>query len=199
MPGWHTTDDSFEFWADPSAAVEGVQHLEILSHAATGTVWQTVTTIPGEAYALSFFHSPRPGVDSTLTVAIDSRVVATFPENGSGLTAFRWQRFRTNFTASGGATTIAFSDNSAAASGTHIDNVALVRLPLASMLRVSEVELCWESVASRGYQVQYRSALTANLWLDLGPPIQGNGTTNCVKDAVPAGEPQRFYRVKALP
>ena len=192
---WQTTDASFEVWLDGSQAVDGVQHLEILAQTATATVWQTVTTIPGEDYALSFYHAPSPSVDSTLTVAINLQTVAILSENGSGSNAFHWQRFRTNFTASSSATTISFTDTALTAAGTHIDNVILTRLPAVSTLRVSEVELCWETVATKVYQVQTRSALTTNLWTNLGGPIQGNGTTNCFKDAVPAGEPQRFYRV----
>ena len=77
----------------------------------------------------------------------------------------------------------------------HIDNVVLERLPVSSTIRVSEVEVCWESVATKVYQVQYRSTLTASMWTNWGGPVQGNGGTMCIKDAVPAGEPQRFYRV----
>lgn len=66
-------------------------------------------------------------------------------------------------------------------------------------IRVSEVELCWESVTNKAYQVQYRSALTTNLWTNWGAPIQGSGMRNCIKDPVPVGEPRRFFRVVAVP
>jgi hypothetical protein len=75
----------------------------------------------------------------------------------------------------------------------------LERLPLSSSLRVSEVELCWETVGTKVYQPQYRSVLTANTWTALGPLIPGNGETSCIKDTVPADEPQRFYRVVMVP
>ena len=198
---WQTTDDSFEVWINEVEirSLNGLQHLEILSHSAAVTVSQSVPTIPGEDYSLRFYHSPRPGVDSTLTVAIDSRIVATLTETGSALTGFKWQRFRTNFTAVTNITTIQFSDVSVDASGTHIDNVVLERLPLTSTIRVSEVEVCWETVSTRVYQVQFRSVITGNNWTDLLPPVQGNGQTNCIKDVVPVGEPQRFYRVITVP
>jgi hypothetical protein len=70
-------------------------------------------------------------------------------------------------------------------------------VPVAS-LRVSPLEFCWTSRTNRMYQVQYRSQLT-NIWTSLGPPVQGNGTTNCITDAVIADQPQRFYRVAELP
>ena len=66
-------------------------------------------------------------------------------------------------------------------------------------LRFSQVEVCWTSESNKQYQVQYQSALTTNAWLNLGSPLPGTGTNNCINDPVPAGQPQRFYRILALP
>ncbi len=73
-------------------------------------------------------------------------------------------------------------------------NVVAVLMPTTA-IRVSEVEVCWNTASNRTYQVQYRSALNTNAWLQLGSPIAGNGFTNCIADKVPLGEPRRFYRV----
>jgi hypothetical protein len=192
---WQTTEDSFLIWGPVlpnELAADGRQHLEVVS------VWQTVTTIAGEDYRLRYYHSPRPGVDSTLSVEINGRVIRTFAENGTALTGFNWQRFRTNFTATSNSTTIRF-DGIGIAGNAHIDNVVLERLPASSTLRVSEVELCWETVGTKLYQPQYRSVLTANTWTALGPEIPGNGETSCIKDTVAADESKRFYRVVTVP
>jgi hypothetical protein len=77
-------------------------------------------------------------------------------------------------------------------------NVVAFLMPAAT-IRVSEVELCWNTASNRTYQVQYRSALTTNAWIDLGSPLAGNGSTNCITDKVPPGEPQRFYRIVTTP
>jgi hypothetical protein len=69
-------------------------------------------------------------------------------------------------------------------------------------IRVSEVEICWSTTSNRTYQVQYRPALdpeSTNEWIDLGPPVTGDGQTDCLPDRVPLGEPRRFYRVLTLP
>ncbi|HXJ61687.1 MAG TPA: DNRLRE domain-containing protein [Verrucomicrobiae bacterium] len=58
---------------------------------------------------------------------------------------------------------------------------------------VSEVRICWKSEPGATHQLQYRSELTANQWVDLGSPLAGDGTTNCV--AQPVTTPARFYRV----
>jgi hypothetical protein len=65
-------------------------------------------------------------------------------------------------------------------------------------IRVSQVEVCWTTRTNQPYQVQYSSELTTNLWTDLGAPIQGNGSTNCIFDPVLPGEPRRYYRVVTL-
>jgi hypothetical protein len=199
---WQTSDQNFEIWSDgvlPSISPDGKQNLEILSFAVDATVWQVLPTIPNEDYSFSFYHSPRPGIISTLTVMIDSNVVATISEDGSALNDFNWRKFRTNFTAGASSTTISFSDSASTAAGTHIDGVVVKRLPLRSQIRVSEIEVSWESVDQKSYQIQYRSDLATNGWLDFGSPVLGNGTTNTVKAIVPVGEHQRFYRVMTVP
>jgi len=200
---WQTDGSCFEIWAPnlpADFAADGRQHLEILSTDAGGTsVWQTVTTVVGADYQLSFYHSPRPSIHSTLTASINSQAIATFDEDGSALGEFNWRRFRTNFTASATSTIIEFSDAAPTAAGTHIDKVVLVRLPLRSTLRVSEVELCWETVSTKTYQVQYQSQLTTNLWTALGAVRPGTGATDCIRDQVPSDQPHRWYRVMTVP
>jgi len=62
-------------------------------------------------------------------------------------------------------------------------------------IQVSSVDLCWNSPTNFIYQLQYRSALTTNNWVNFGAPIPGNGTNTCVTDSVQGSE-KRFYRVE---
>jgi hypothetical protein len=87
----------------------------------------------------------------------------------------------------------------------YVDDVAITpvaqfrlptRLPIAS-IEVSEVTICWLSEPETMYQVQYRSELTTNLWVNLGPAVAGDGTRQCTPDAVTSA--QRFYQVIILP
>jgi hypothetical protein len=66
-------------------------------------------------------------------------------------------------------------------------------------IRSSQVEVCWNSLSNRMYQVQYRLNLMTNGWADLGSPISGNGSMNCITDAIAVGQTQRFYQVVLLP
>jgi len=77
-------------------------------------------------------------------------------------------------------------------------NVVAVLMP-SPTIRVSEVEICWNTSSNRTYQTQYRSSLTTNNWTDLGPPQVGNGSTNCITDKVVLEQPRRFYRVLVVP
>lgn len=70
--------------------------------------------------------------------------------------------------------------------------------PIAT-IRVSQVEVCWNSTIGALYQVQYRSDLTTHAWTDLGSPITAVGERHCVTDDVPSGQPQKSYRVVVLP
>lgn len=70
------------------------------------------------------------------------------------------------------------------------------QIPPPISIHVSYMDVCWSSRTNTTYQVQYRSDLTTNVWVDLGQPIDGNGLLNCVTD--PVSGPQKFYRVKVL-
>jgi hypothetical protein len=87
---------------------------------------------------------------------------------------------------------------------THFGHTNVVATPITNggltvSIRISEVEICWNSFSNRIYQVEYRSVLTTNQWMSLGAPVTGNGSTNCLTDEVLVGQPRRFYRVLVLP
>jgi len=71
-------------------------------------------------------------------------------------------------------------------------------LPYLS-IRVSQVELCWDSTLTNTYQLQYSSLLTSNQWVNLGAPTAGDGSRQCTNDFVPQNQPQRFYRLTVIP
>lgn len=192
---WQTLEGAFLIWVPDipnELAADGRQHIEVVS------AWQTVPTVVGEDYRLRFYHSPRPSVDSTLSVLINGQVIRTFAESGGLLTGFDWRRFSLNFTATSNTTTIRFNGVGVAGNA-HIDDVVLERLPVRTTIRVTEVEVCWETVTNKTYQVQYRSELTTNAWATLGSPRPGTGNSDCVRDTAPLGEPQRSYRIVTIP
>lgn len=66
-------------------------------------------------------------------------------------------------------------------------------------IRVSPVEVCWNTRVGRSYQVQYRSDLTTNNWVNLGAPVTGDGNTKCLSNSVMSGQTQGFYQVVSIP
>jgi hypothetical protein len=64
-------------------------------------------------------------------------------------------------------------------------------------IEVSQVRVCWFTPTNKTSQLQYRSTLTTNDWVNLGSAVPGTGYTTCISDAVDG--PQRFYRVLYLP
>jgi len=82
--------------------------------------------------------------------------------------------------------------------GPVIDNISLLPGTFLS-IRVSQVELCWNSLSNFTYQLEYSSSLTTNSWVPLGSPLLGSGGIICTNDTVLPGEPQRSYRTVRSP
>jgi hypothetical protein len=76
--------------------------------------------------------------------------------------------------------------------------VAAEELPILT-IRASQVEICWNSVINKNYQLQYKDQFSTGVWVNLGAPLAGNGGLQCVSDPIPAGQTSRFYRVVAVP
>jgi len=83
--------------------------------------------------------------------------------------------------------------------GMYVQLGGLTDEPSAS-IRVSQVEVCWNSYSNHIYNVQYRSELTTYQWTNLFPTnILATGGETCVLDDIPRGWPQRYYRVVEVP
>jgi hypothetical protein len=80
-----------------------------------------------------------------------------------------------------------------------LDNVVLESGRIDMSIRVSQVEVCWSSIPSRRYQVQWRTDIEASTGTDLGASVVGTGDKVCVTDQVADDQPRRFYRVVELP
>jgi hypothetical protein len=62
------------------------------------------------------------------------------------------------------------------------------------------INFSWDSVATRTYQVQYVSDVSATIWTNLGGPITAVSSTTSSSDTISAvSGAKRFYRVALLP
>jgi len=65
-------------------------------------------------------------------------------------------------------------------------------------VRVSEVEIAWESVEGLRYQIEFRTDASGSNWNSFGPVRIGDGRTIRVADAVSPEQERRFYRVRII-
>jgi len=76
----------------------------------------------------------------------------------------------------------------------HVTQLTFEAPPLVT-IRASQVDVCWNSISTLTYQVQYRSDLTTNLWTSLVDCIRSTNSTSCIYDPIVVSQPQRFYRI----
>lgn len=69
---------------------------------------------------------------------------------------------------------------------------------IPSQIKVSVVDLCWNTQTNGLYQVQYRTNTTTSPWFNIGGTLQGNGLQMCVPVDMPAGQAGKFFRVMGL-
>jgi hypothetical protein len=76
----------------------------------------------------------------------------------------------------------------------------LVMEPIREQLRIrtSEVELSFESISNKTYQLFYRTLLNTNVWQPLNQPFIGTGQRIYINDTVPESELHRFYRLEKI-
>jgi len=79
------------------------------------------------------------------------------------------------------------------------DQNSLLRMNRNVTNNVTQTTVGWSSVIGKTYRVQYKNHLTDTGWNDLAGIVTATGTNAVKVDVTSAGEPQRFYRVEALP
>jgi hypothetical protein len=97
IPGWTTSfGPGIEIQNQVAGtSFDGVQHVELDSNANSG-MKQTVATVPGTAYMLSFAYSPRPGQPAStngIEVYFNGVMVKNVVADGTGLTDTKWTRY----------------------------------------------------------------------------------------------------------
>jgi hypothetical protein len=63
-------------------------------------------------------------------------------------------------------------------------------------IRISQVEVCWNTVSNVLYQLQYKSALTTNQWVPVTTNwITGDGNPFCVDEPILPNQSQGYYQI----
>jgi hypothetical protein len=169
---------------------------------------QTLPTIPGQTYLLSFWlENPDAVFWGGVT---PNQFVVNWNTNSPGVnTIFNtnnmaaldtWSNMTFIVTATGTNTTLQFGNrNDPAAFG--VDDINLWPIPAPSFQTVaatnSTVTFTWNSVTSLVYQVEYSTNLASTNWTILSTNT-ATGFTVSITNSVKS-DPKRFYRIRWLP
>jgi len=180
-------------------SVEGTQFIDFNHNGAL--LSQSFNTVAGQSYEVCFsvgrLQSPQAmsvlaEVVSTNDILLGS-LLANAPSTNGWAPPSRFL-----FTATSDTATLRFrGSNGTSNVELTMDAVSVKQVSFSISIEGSHVRLCWPSQTNKSYQLQYRSNLVSDSWIDLDSPIPGTGATICSEQ--PTTDPQRFFRVIALP
>lgn len=176
-----------------------------------GGITQTLPTVPGEPYRLSFALGTDQSV-SAFQGPVSVRVQVgeasesfTFTPAGEGN---QWEKFAMNFTATSAVTPLTFT-GIASFGGKYIglDNVSVVAGEASSELlftsiAVSQGELVlgFATVAGTRYSLESSADLTPGSWQTLeGSERSGTGNSLSISVPIDSLAPHRFFRLRRTP
>jgi choice-of-anchor C domain-containing protein len=138
IPDWTIGGDSVDLTNNHWQAEDGSQSVD-LAGGAPGSLSQTVTTVPGQTYTLSWWMAGNPDNGAgikTMDVYWDGSLVDQPSFNTAGHTdaSMGWVEEQVNLTARSTSTTVEFADASSpdSAFGATLDNVVLLPASLPS-------------------------------------------------------------------
>jgi Pro-kumamolisin, activation domain len=168
-----------------------------LGDTQLATLSQTLATIPGENYLLSFW------LDNT-TSGSGQRFQASWNVsvlfNVINPAAFSWTNLQFIVTASSSSTVLQFgAENDPAYFG--LDDVSVTHIPAVEFKTAAQsagtFNLTWATVTGLVYQVQYKTNLLQTDWFNLIKPTTATSTNLSASDT--GSSPQRFYRLIVTP
>jgi hypothetical protein len=190
---------------DSTCVHSGVYGAQFGPSGSLGYISQTLATLPGQNYLLSFWLVNPVGGSGTSTNLNYEQFQASW--NGTNVYAvtnppvMAWTNKLYIVTATGSSTILQFGFwNNPDFFG--FDDVNVFALPPAVFSSLTKtnnsVRFSWSALASLAYQVQYRTNLLQAGWINLGSAITATNSSLTATDA-PGNNPQRFYRLHVLP
>jgi hypothetical protein len=195
-----TIYDAVEISSAGYQVVHSGNYGAFLGDNAVATLSQTISTVTGQNYLLSFWvNCPVSG--SVQQFAVDW--------NGTSLTnlnnppAFSWNNLQFIVTATGASSILQFAvENDPSYFG--LDDVSIAPIPAAAfgpaVKTPSSFSLTWNSASGLSYQLQYTTDLAQPNWINLGSPVVATGNSLTVTDgSAGSATTQRFYRLILAP
>jgi hypothetical protein len=167
-------------------------------YGALGYISQTLQTISGRPYLLSFWlTNPWSGTPNEFLVQWGGNTLFDQTDLGQ----LDWTNMQFVVLANDTTTVLTFgARNDPNAFGLDDISAQLLVLPVFDWLAVqtNAATLMWSASTNVHYQAQYTTNLTPAQWIDLGAPVLGTSDTMTITDPLPES-PQRFYRVLLQP
>ena len=191
-------------WIYPQATHSGNFGVYLGDNKAA-TLTQTLATVPGQKYYLSFWldNTDTTGAGqfsvfwNTNGAASNAVMTLTNPP------AFGWTNEQFLVTATGTNTTLEFMAQDYP-NYFGLDDVQVTPVPQAefrsAVLTQNAIQLCWGAATNLVYQVQYKTNLYQAGWMNLGDPITATGSMlNIFDTSDTSPNAQRFYRLIVSP
>jgi hypothetical protein len=137
IPGWASTYSSIEIHNQVYPAFAGNQYVEV-DVWQNSDIFQTVPTIPGQIYTLSFAYAPRPerAADTNpINVFFNGILVDSVTRSGLGETTTSWSTHSYLVTATAETSTVLFAAAGISDGyGGLLDDVQLIAVPEPSTM-----------------------------------------------------------------
>ncbi len=200
LAGWTQSGNtvSTSVSTDSTYLHSGIFGLQTGAYGSLFYLSQTLPTVPGQNYLLSFWlDNPDSGTPNEFIASWNG---ATLTDQ-LNLGALAWTNMQFIVTATGNSTAIQFGfRNDPNYLGFDEVGVTPVSTPVFQSLSINNntVQLTWSSMSGLGYQLQYKTNLTQTSWLNLGNPVRSSSSSASATDAS-ATDAQRFYRLILQP
>jgi hypothetical protein len=188
------------------SAIAGVDDLEFIhsgfygaflgQSTTLGSLTQTLPTLPGRNYSLSFWlNNPAEGVPNEFRAAWDSTIL--FDQVNMGPFAWTNMQFAVSATASNTVLKFSFRNDLNAFA---LDGITLELVPSPMFQNITAkdgvVELVLNIPPGQRYQLQFAADLNSMVWTTLGDPGAGGADPITIFDSIGSNE-QRYYRIIA--
>jgi hypothetical protein len=176
----------------------GADGLRIGPSGSLGFLAQTLPTVAGQTYFISFwFTVPAAGTPNEIKASWGGTVYF----DQTNLPALSWTNVHFLAAAPTSSTVLKFGfQNNPAYFGFDDVNVTPVPKPFIRLLAQTNAtpQMVWNTTPGLIYQVQYQTNLAQTGWLNLGASFTATNLACVISDPA-ATDAQRFYRIVVLP
>jgi hypothetical protein len=179
---------------DPQFIRSGLYGAFLGQSTTLGSLTQTLPTLPGRNYSLSFWlNNPAEGVPNEFRAAWDSTIL--FDQVNMGPFAWTNMQFAVSATTTNSVLKFSFRNDLTAFA---LDGITLELVPSEMFQNITAkdgaVELVLNIPAGQRYQLQFAPDLNSMLWTTLGDPGVGGADPITIFDSIGSSE-QRYYRI----